>query len=205
MELPSIPRWRIWREWKKPSMPVLCTVLPVSPTYFTTIALLAAQPGVSTSKTKQIRQTFFTHGPGLPFPVISKLKPEYARLSDDGLLKKCLHGKTQNQNEALNGMVWQRTPKEFYVGREILESGLYDAVVYLKMGNSTVLKLFDALGIPPGKFTEAECQQLDPTRIHLEQGKSQVNTKRKFLRGERKRNGDKRNQAEGLNYASGQF
>ena len=138
-------------------------------------------------------------------PVISKLKPEFVRPSDDSLLEKCLLGKTQNQNEALNGMVWQLTPKEFYVGREILESGLYDAVVYFKMGNSTVLKLFDALGIPPGKFTEAECQQLDPTRIHLAQGKSQVNTKRKFLRGERKRNGDKRNQAEGLNYASGQF
>ena len=60
---------------------------------------------------KANKTSIYKHGPGLPLPVISKLKPEYVRLSDDSLLEKCLHGKTQNQNEALNGMVWQRTPK----------------------------------------------------------------------------------------------
>ena len=52
----------------------------------------------------------YKHGPGLPLEVISKLKPEYIRLSEDSLLEKCLHGKTQNQNESLNGMIWQ-SPK----------------------------------------------------------------------------------------------
>ena len=50
----------------------------------------------------------YKHGPGLPLEVIAKLKPEYIRLSEDSLLEKCLHGKTQNQNESLNGMIWQR-------------------------------------------------------------------------------------------------
>ena len=30
----------------------------------------------------------------------------------------------QNQNESLNGMVWQRVPKEVYVERDTLEFGL---------------------------------------------------------------------------------
>ena len=66
----------------------------------------------------------YKHGPGLPLEVIAKLKPEYIRLSEDSLLERCLHGKTQNQNESLNGMIWQRVPKEVYVGRETLELGL---------------------------------------------------------------------------------
>ena len=33
-----------------------------------------------------------------------QLKPTFERLSDDGLLSRCLDGKTQNQNESLNGI-----------------------------------------------------------------------------------------------------
>ena len=63
------------------------------------------------------------------------------RLSDDTLLEKCLHGKTQNRNKALNGMIPQHIPKEVYVGREILEMGLYGAVAPFNIGTSAVLKL----------------------------------------------------------------
>ena len=92
-------------------------------------------------------------------------------------------------------------------GREILEMGLYDAVAHFNMGTSAVLKLFDALGIPPGKFTEAGCQQQNKTCVHLAQRNSQGDTKRrrKVLRDERKRKDDKTKQAEGLIYAPGQF
>lgn len=118
-----------------------------------------------------------------------------------------MHGKTQNQNEAVNGMIWQRIPKEVYVGRKTLEMGVYDAVAYFNIGTSAVLKLFDALGIPQGKFTEAGCRQQDQARVHLAQRKSRPDTKkrRKVLRGLRKRKDDKRKEAEGVNYASGQF
>lgn len=40
----------------------------------------------------------YKHGSGLPLPIIAKVKPIYQRLSEDGLLEMCLHGKTQNQN-----------------------------------------------------------------------------------------------------------
>ena len=156
---------------------------------------------------KANRTSLYKHGPGLPVQIIGKLKPEYVRLSEDSLLEKCLHGKTQNRNEAVNGMIWQRIPKEVYVGRETLEMGVYDAVAYFNIGTSAVLTLFHALGIPPGKFTEAGCRQQDQVRVHLAQRKSRPDTKkrRKVLRGLRKRKDDKRKEAEGVNYASGQF
>jgi len=149
----------------------------------------------------------FKHGSGLPLNVIAKVKPEYVRLSDENLLNKCLHGKTQNQNESLNGMIWQRLPKEVYVGREILELGMYDAVAHFNIGSTTVLKLLQGLGISPGKYTQAGCKRQDETRVQLAQYKSQVATKkkRKVLRGNKKRKNDKNKQAEGLTYAPGQF
>ena len=47
-------------------------------------------------------QSTYKPGSGLPLSVIKHLKPIYSELSNDDLLKKCLHGKTQNQNESLN-------------------------------------------------------------------------------------------------------
>ena len=100
---------------------------------------------------KANKTNLYKHGPGLPLTIIAQIKPEYQRLNDDSLLQKCLHGKKQSQNEALNGMVWQRVPEEVYVGLEILELGLYDAVAHFNNGLAAVIKLFNALGITPGK------------------------------------------------------
>ena len=76
-------------------MPVSCTVLPASSTP------LAAQVGVSSSKIQRTGQVCINMDLDFPWKLLLKLKPEYLRLSDDTLLEKCLHGKTQNQNEAL--------------------------------------------------------------------------------------------------------
>ena len=45
-------------------------------------------------------QSTYKPGPVLLLSVIKHLKPIYSELSNEDLLKKCLHGKTQNQNES---------------------------------------------------------------------------------------------------------
>jgi len=47
---------------------------------------------------------------GLPLDVISKVKPIHIDLSNDKLLEKCLHGKTQNANESFHSTIWNRLP-----------------------------------------------------------------------------------------------
>ena len=42
----------------------------------------------------------------------------FNRLRDEELLRKCLHGKTQNVNESFNGIVWTRCPKRVFVNRK---------------------------------------------------------------------------------------
>ena len=57
----------------------------------------------------------FKPGTGLPLTVLMKLKPILEDLSHEDMLKKCLHGLTQNQNESFNAMIWDRIPKSRYV------------------------------------------------------------------------------------------
>ena len=147
------------------------------------------------------------HGPGLPLEVIAKVKPIYQRLSQDDLLQKCLHGKTQNQNESLNGMIWQRVPKEVFVGRELLEFGMCDAISHFNMGAKTILKLLEELNISSGKYTQQGCDVLDKERIYVAEYKEKDSSKkrRKVLRGKKKKKEDKKQKAEGKTYAAGAF
>ena len=43
--------------------------------------------------------------PGIPTIIRETIRPVFISLSDEKLLSKCLHGKTQNNNESLNGLI----------------------------------------------------------------------------------------------------
>ena len=51
-------------------------------------------------KDKLNNEKHFAEKPGMPIAVYGIIKPIFLDLSNDTLLKKCLHGKTQNANEA---------------------------------------------------------------------------------------------------------
>ena len=104
-------------------------------------------------------------------------------------------------------MISQRVLKEVYVGRETQELGLYDAVAHFNIGAVTVIRILQALNIPPGKCTEEGCKLLDQLCVDGAEHKSKASTKkrRKVIRGLKKRKEDKNKQREGVNYASGQF
>ncbi|GFW16480.1 uncharacterized protein TNCV_443551 [Trichonephila clavipes] len=54
------------------------------------------------------------------------------------LLKKCLHGRTQNPNESFNKCIWERIPKTVFVGIETLKFGVMDAVICFNDGYNNV-------------------------------------------------------------------
>ena len=89
---------------------------------------------------------------------------------------------------------------------ETLELGLYDAVAHFNIGAVTVIRILQALNIPPGKYTEEGCKLLDQLRVDGAEYKSKASTKkrRKVIRGLKKEKRTKRNK-EGVNYSSGQF
>ena len=91
-------------------------------------------------------------GPGLPLSVVMKVKPVFEELSTDKLLRKCLHGLTQNQNESFNATIWERLPKTRFDSRTQLEFGVYDAVANFNIGRKASVLIFEKLNIPSGAY-----------------------------------------------------
>ena len=118
-------------------------------------------------------------GPGLPDHIIAELKPIYERLSNDELLKRCLDGKTQNQNESLNGMIWDRLPKGVFVGSDVLHVGVYDAVSHFNIGCKSALNVLTNMGMNPGVFCTAEMKSADNLRVQKGEYKENAKNKKK--------------------------
>ena len=77
-----------------------------------------------------------------------ELKPIFIELSSDTLLKTCLHGLTQNQNESFNATIWERIPKTHFLSRIVLDLGVYDAVGNFHIGRKAS---FEKLNMIPGR------------------------------------------------------
>ena len=103
--------------------------------------------------------------------------PIYHALPKPELLKKCLHGKTQNANESFNGMIWNRIPKATHVGINNLSLGVYDAIAYFNYGMKATLDVFKMLNIEPGIYTMQICDNLNKERKRNALYK-QISTKR---------------------------
>ena len=148
----------------------------------------------------------YKHGKNLPVSVVTAIKPIYARLSDDGLLQKCLDCKTQNQNESFNGMVWNRVPKTVFVGPDVMHLGVYDAVSHFNIGASPSIKTLEKMGIGSGDYCVLGCSLADKQRLWSANRKSEESkTKRRIIRARRKAKGDQQKQVEGQTYACGEF
>ena len=92
---------------------------------------------------------------------IKEVKPVYARFSEKALLEQCLHGKTLNQNEALNKMMWERAPKETFIGFQEIETATFDAIANLNIGATARINVLKPLGIDPGQYTMEGCSKID--------------------------------------------
>ena len=66
-------------------------------------------------------------------------------LSNDELLEKCLHGKTQNNNKSINNLIWKRRPKDGYVRRTVLEIGTASGVINFNEEFQGMLKVLKNL------------------------------------------------------------
>ena len=150
----------------------------------------------------------YVPGAGLPTGITCKhVKPIFEELSSDELLSKCLHGHTQNQNESVNGTVWNRLPKYTYVGLRQFEIGIYDAVSNFNIGNLSVIKTFEKLDIDPGIYTIQCCLDANKFKLDNSQRQSSIKKKnrRRYIRGIKQTKGDKTKLQEGETYCPGGF
>ena len=150
--------------------------------------------------------TTYHHKNGIPKSIVELIEPIYESLSDESLLEKCTHGLTQNVNECLNGLIWERCPKSTYVEQETVALSSYLAVLKFNEGDILFLKLFSDLDIIPGLFTTNGALHCDTDRIKLSSKSTEkVKKRRKTLRHMRKNFVDSSEQNEGKTYEAGAF
>ena len=63
-------------------------------------------------------------------------------LSNENLLQKCLRGKTQNNNQSINRVIWKRCPKDISVGRITLETNVASAITRYNDGACGILPIY---------------------------------------------------------------
>lgn len=107
----------------------------------------------------------YNHKNSLPDAVMNAIKPTFRTLADPELLKKCLHGKTQNNNESFNNLVWLRCPKTTFCGKRVLNIAVYDAVLHFNEGSKGRIEVLRKAGLEPGVFTIHLSQDINKRRI----------------------------------------
>ena len=135
------------------------------------------------------KTSFYKKSGRLLLKAVKKIiKPIFMNLSDNELLEKCLHGKTQNNNESLNGMIWKKCPIDVYVGKCVLEMGVFSAVICFNEGKKDISDVLYNCCIEPGKFTKVFVTQRDNERMQLMDNKTKECSilSRKKLRNKRK-------------------
>lgn len=149
----------------------------------------------------------YSHRNSIPVAVMEFIKPVFKSLADPELLRKCLHGKTQNPNESVNHVIWSRLPKSGFVGIKTLHLGVYDAVSTFNIGQISRCRVFDKLGIAVGKNTVNAMVELDKSRLRDSERKSAEIKKiaRQKKRQVKRKLEDKEEDADNPSYGPGMF
>ncbi|GFV60288.1 uncharacterized protein LOC101238613 [Trichonephila clavipes] len=144
---------------------------------------------------------------GLPNKIINQIKPTYLKLCNETLLKKCLHGKTQNCNESYNNILWNIVPKNIFIGLETFRLGALLALILYNSGYAGILSVIRNVN---GSLPESVAQELlkfDKQRIStsLRHSLSIAKLSRKKRKAARKTKSTKDEKTEGLVYSYGGF
>lgn len=118
------------------------------------------------NKSKERGETY-DHTHSLPEAVMKVIKPTFEALAKTDLLRKCLHGKTQNVNESVNNVIWSRVPKKNFVRLNTLEFGVCDAISTFNDGHITKCHILSALGLQPSVRTVEAMKRIDMERIRM--------------------------------------
>ena len=145
--------------------------------------------------------------PGLPIAVRNDIFHIFQDLSSEELLKKCLHGRTQDNNGTLNNIIWTRLPKNVFVGWYTFQIGVSSAVLSFNSGSHGLLDVFRQLNIVVGCFTKMFRVKSDMTRIKKMKRKMSAEGKRirKRNRAQKKGFAVRDEEEEREVYASGLF
>ena len=149
----------------------------------------------------------YCHEHPLPEAVADCIFPVFKELSKKQLLSSCLHGGTQNQNEAFNALIWQRASKQTHSNLSTVELATYLAVGCFNDGAKTIVNVLEGLGIKAGIHTKKACRKQDFTRLHhsAQKASDRQKKRRKQIRQRKKGYIEDLITKEGTMYEAGAF
>ena len=124
----------------------------------------------------------------LPCAFLPELEPIFTALTDDVLLQRCLQGLTQNQNEAINHILWSNCPKTKFVGITRLHLAVCNTVGHFNSGSCNKAAILESIGVSIGPNSLAGFRKENKTRLDNAERKvsMKVRRARRKLRGEKK-------------------
>lgn len=148
----------------------------------------------------------YQHKHSLPREVMEIIKPVFRDLSDQELLKKCMHGRTQNPNECFNSIIWERLPKNVFVQLETLKLGVMDAINTFNDGSISRTKVLEYMGIEPGQNMVRGLKAIDQLRVAEANEAAEMMTKEaRSKKRLQKRKRDDKEQDKQQDYGPGMF
>ena len=90
----------------------------------------------------------------------------YTRLSHPDLLRRCVLGLTQNQNESFNATIWKRCPKEKNFGAKSVNNAVASATLTWSVGAKAKIIMLKALSLPVHPYTELATASKDAKRLY---------------------------------------
>ena len=104
-------------------------------------------------------------GTALSYEVGQKLVPLYKRMTSSELLKRILHGKTQNANEAFNSVLWSLLPKTRFFGKQRVDAAVAEAVAQFNKGSFHLAEVMNMLSMEVNDFSLKIVRRQDSKRI----------------------------------------
>ena len=149
----------------------------------------------------------YKHKNPLPPAVVKVVTPLFEQLSDKTLLattKDCL---TQNSNESLHHLIWDKCPKTGFTGLGCVQIATCFAVLEFNFGHSSYNEIISTMGIDPGFYARDAFAKCDRQWLYFANVKSSPSYKEKRVRRRAQKHAfeDQQERAEGTLYKSGSF
>lgn len=107
----------------------------------------------------------FRHKKSVPIAVMDCVKPIFKDLSDPSLLRRCLGGKTQNNNESYNALVWKFCPKSSCASKIVAGIAANEAAVLFNEGRKGRMHIMKLLQLKIGQHAVNAALRLDQKRL----------------------------------------
>ena len=135
------------------------------------------------------------------------LEKIYDRLSEPALLIRCLPGYTQNSNESINSLAWNKCPKHKWHGKKRIVMAASSASLHFGCAAAKTFEVMEKAGMSVKSHSQKEAKKRDSAKINQAELRAQEKHKKYRLarRQAKQRDEELRVSMQGVTYKAAAF